>query len=299
VQVVRDGDALRLAARPAGGDAEWLVHAEAAVARTGNRGTPDVGDAPVPWVRVDSGFVRERLAAVGVPDTGFAWTVERTERADGRLRTRVRATDASTWASVLDAVMSVAPCAFPGEPELRMVVRTDDLRLVGSPPAAFEVDVRVDPERTDTADAVVTTLDGSVVAIVTGLRYPVIGRLAGAGEPDRTDQADESTDRTDRLGLLTPEQLRDTVLAEVSAEIATEMRLAVAELELRRPLVELGLDSVMTVVIRRRLQKRFGQELPTTLFWQQPTVAAIGDHITGLLLAERDTPPADVTDVAA
>lgn len=43
----------------------------------------------------------------------------------------------------------------------------------------------------------------------------------------------------------------------------------------------------MTVVVRRRLQRRFGHDLPTTLLWQQPTVAAIAGFITELLLATR------------
>nr|WP_269750544.1 acyl carrier protein [Herbidospora daliensis] len=45
------------------------------------------------------------------------------------------------------------------------------------------------------------------------------------------------------------------------------------DLSIRRPLVEQGLDSVMTIMVRRRLEKRFGRRLPTTLLWQQPTMA--------------------------
>ncbi len=39
----------------------------------------------------------------------------------------------------------------------------------------------------------------------------------------------------------------------------------------------------MTIVIRRRLEKRFGTTLPATLPWHQPTVSAISEHLAGLL----------------
>ncbi|MEV4582888.1 acyl carrier protein [Nonomuraea jabiensis] len=61
------------------------------------------------------------------------------------------------------------------------------------------------------------------------------------------------------------------------------MRLAPTDLSPYRPLVEQGLDSVLTVVVRRRLEKRFRCSLPTTLLWRQPTVAAVCDYIAGLV----------------
>ncbi|MGZ3145661.1 acyl carrier protein [Lentzea chajnantorensis] len=57
------------------------------------------------------------------------------------------------------------------------------------------------------------------------------------------------------------------------------MRLPAASLDVRRSLVEQGLDSVMTIVVRKRLEKRFGHKLPSTLLWHQPSVTAIADHL--------------------
>lgn len=72
----------------------------------------------------------------------------------------------------------------------------------------------------------------------------------------------------------------------MTGTIATEMRLPdTADLHPRRPLLEQGLDSVMTVTIRKKLEKRFGHKLQATVFWQQPTVVAIADHLTELLTA--------------
>ncbi|MEU1753391.1 type I polyketide synthase [Micromonospora matsumotoense] len=89
----------------------------------------------------------------------------------------------------------------------------------------------------------------------------------------------------------TPEQeLRELVTADVREQAAAELSLAAEDLELRRPLVELGVDSVMTVALRVRLQGRYGLELPPNILWNKPTIAALADHIVDSL---RPVEPAD------
>lgn len=93
---------------------------------------------------------------------------------------------------------------------------------------------------------------------------------------------------------LRDEELRDYLVADVSAEVAGEIKLAVDELDVRRPLIEMGLDSVMTQIIRNRLERKFRVSLPATLLWNRPTVQAIGDFLAELLApgesAEGDEP---------
>ncbi|MBQ0984624.1 type I polyketide synthase [Streptomyces sp. F63] len=90
----------------------------------------------------------------------------------------------------------------------------------------------------------------------------------------------------DPFAGLTGEELRERLTEEIAGQIAGEMRLPVASLDIRRSLVEQGLDSVMTIVIRRRLEKSFGHKLPATLLWHQPTVRAISEHVAELLSAD-------------
>ncbi|GAB7042998.1 MULTISPECIES: type I polyketide synthase [Catenuloplanes] len=286
IQVVREGGDVRLASRTTGGDAgedpPWLVHADATV----RAGDPDalaaralVDPAEYRLEPADPGLIHRRLAEVGVPSTGFGWSVDHLLAGYGVLRARVRTDETSTWASVLDAVMSIAPAAYPGMPQLRMVVWIDEVTTVGLPPATVLVEVRLDEDRPDTVDALVATEDGRVLAALPGLRYPVID------QPPAPAAGDEASDPEPVVSFadLPPDELRERVLAEVREQIAAEMRLAADDLHPRRPLAEQGLDSVMTVVIRRRLEKRLGLALPATVFWQQPTVTAIADHVTGLL----------------
>ncbi|MGS2642122.1 beta-ketoacyl synthase N-terminal-like domain-containing protein [Streptosporangium sp. LJ11] len=297
VQVVHEPPAVRLAARtPAGPDEPepaWLVHVTANVAAPGQV-KPDVLPDAGALTPIDPGFVHGRLATVGVPSTGFDWTIETLLGGDGVLRATVRtarAGEPGSWAPALDAAMSVAPCVFPGDPVLRMVVHIDEVVLTGTPPSTVIIDAAVDPAADDTVRALLADVDGRVVGHLTGLRYPVIDAPAPAEEDLRGP--------AESFAGLAPEDLRERVLPEVRAEIAAVMRLAPEDLATRRPLVEQGLDSVMTVMVRRRLEKRFGRRLPATLLWQQPTISAIADHLAGLLATPRPDAVAETVPESA
>ncbi|HEX2132684.1 MAG TPA: type I polyketide synthase [Actinophytocola sp.] len=89
------------------------------------------------------------------------------------------------------------------------------------------------------------------------------------------------------------DDLREYLVGEVAGEVAGEIKLAADELDVRRPLIEMGLDSVMTQIIRNRLERTFRVSLPATLLWNRPTVQAIGDFLAELLTPDRATEPGD------
>jgi 6-methylsalicylic acid synthase len=303
IQVVDDDGVLRLAAREAGaGDKDWLVHATAqagtAQAPTG-AAPPQRAGAPSGRVRsADPGLVRQRLAQVGVPATAFAWNVERLLVGEGVVRARVSVPPdtPATWAAVLDATMSIAPMALSGPPLLRMVDHADLIRTTGEPPDAVLIEVTAGAGA-DTVDARVSA-GSREVARLEGLRYPVVPQADATGGTDLAGEAGEAERAAQPLATRDPERLREQLLSEVAEVIATEMRLAPTALDARRPLVQQGLDSVMTVVIRRRLERRYGQILPAALFWQQPTIAGIAEHLATVLSAlhSPDVQPAAPAD---
>ena len=43
------------------------------------------------------------------------------------------------------------------------------------------------------------------------------------------------------------------------------------------------MDSLTALELRDRLEDKLGVRLPATLVWQHPTVAALADHLAGLL----------------
>ncbi|SDH33356.1 6-methylsalicylic acid synthase [Lentzea fradiae] len=121
--------------------------------------------------------------------------------------------------------------------------------------------------------------------------YPVLRTVSGE-DVERPPLLSELTDvvepttaaETDDFDGLPHEQLKAHLVEVVGAQIAGEMRLPAADLDIRRSLVEQGLDSVMTIAVRRRLEKRFGRKLPSTLLWHQPSVSAIADHLADELV---------------
>jgi 6-methylsalicylic acid synthase len=70
---------------------------------------------------------------------------------------------------------------------------------------------------------------------------------------------------------------------QVLTVVADELGCAATEVDVRLPLVELGVDSIMTIALRRQLEKQTGLTLPPTLLWEHPTAAAVTDRIVELL----------------
>ena len=76
------------------------------------------------------------------------------------------------------------------------------------------------------------------------------------------------------------------VAGQVIDAVAAELGLVADDVDPRLPLVESGVDSIMTVALRRALEKRTGLALPPTLLWEHPTAAAVTDRIVELLTVQ-------------
>lgn len=83
------------------------------------------------------------------------------------------------------------------------------------------------------------------------------------------------------------------VARQVVEAVAAELGLSEPDVNLRVPLVEAGVDSIMTVALRRALEKRTGLSLPPTLLWEHPTAAAVIDRMVEML-----TPQSEKADIS-
>ncbi|WP_219632382.1 type I polyketide synthase [Haloechinothrix aidingensis] len=127
-------------------------------------------------------------------------------------------------------------------------------------------------------------------------RLPMFRELTPPGEADGPAGGQEfSID----FPNLTDDEARDLVTTDVRDQVAAELNLDAESVELRRPLVELGVDSVMTVALRVRLQRRYGLDLPPTILWANPTVAAVSRHVFDCLRALSHEENAGEEDTAA
>jgi 6-methylsalicylic acid synthase len=76
----------------------------------------------------------------------------------------------------------------------------------------------------------------------------------------------------------------ETWVAElVVTTVAAELGLPDGGVDPRLPLAEIGVDSIMTVALRRQLERKTGLALPPTLLWEHPTAAAVTTRIVEML----------------
>lgn len=88
-----------------------------------------------------------------------------------------------------------------------------------------------------------------------------------------------------------PERVSHLVIAAVAAQLG----LPEGDVDTGLPLVEVGVDSIMTVGLLRTLEKQTGLSLPPTLLWENPTATAVSDRIMELLTSPEVADQVDVS----
>jgi phthiocerol/phenolphthiocerol synthesis type-I polyketide synthase A len=88
---------------------------------------------------------------------------------------------------------------------------------------------------------------------------------------------------------MSPDGLHAELENGLRAILANELRMPERELELDRPFVELGLDSVMAMSIRREAEQLVGTELSVTMLWNHPTITSLAEYLAKRLLPQQDS----------
>lgn len=103
---------------------------------------------------------------------------------------------------------------------------------------------------------------------------------------------------TEASKVLLADRLRDVKLEERRAFIVEHVRQQVAkvisapdpaDLNIRQGLFEMGLDSLMSVELKSRLEASVGQSLPSTLTFNYPTIADLARYLDETVLASSST----------
>ncbi|MCL5996215.1 MAG: acyl carrier protein, partial [Chloroflexi bacterium] len=77
---------------------------------------------------------------------------------------------------------------------------------------------------------------------------------------------------------------RDLIVHRISQEVAAVLRLPpIHAIDEQQGLFEMGLDSLMAVELKSRLEAAVGRSLPSTLTFNYPTVAAMTAYLLGEL----------------
>ncbi|MEK7784379.1 MAG: beta-ketoacyl reductase, partial [Chloroflexota bacterium] len=98
--------------------------------------------------------------------------------------------------------------------------------------------------------------------------------------------ADASRELLQRLNSAAPEDRSEILLKHVQEQAARVFGLDPAQpLDRRQGLTELGMDSLMAVELKNRLQSSLGRSLPTTLAFEYPTLEALTGYLATEVLA--------------
>jgi acyl transferase domain-containing protein/acyl carrier protein len=135
---------------------------------------------------------------------------------------------------------------------------------------------------------------------------PFLAQLSAATPATQTAQTlstqpeQIAADLRSELADLPPRARRERLAALVRAELASVLGLAGPQaVDTGKGFFELGLDSLMAMQLRRRLAGRLATPLPATVTFNHPSVAALAEHLLGLLALPDVGDAVDVAPVAA
>jgi acyl transferase domain-containing protein/acyl carrier protein len=122
---------------------------------------------------------------------------------------------------------------------------------------------------------------------------PLFRRLDQAGRSGAAD-APGAEDLRPALLAAEPGRPRRTLFeSHLRGRVAQVLRLSPSRVDLARPFKALGLDSLMGLELRNRLEVDLALKLPATLVWNYPTVVALAAHLAERMGVPLDTPPED------
>lgn len=106
---------------------------------------------------------------------------------------------------------------------------------------------------------------------------------AGVQEEEKQRRPSALPTLRQELATIQPEQRHARVEKLVRELVGQVLRLEEDQIDIQQPLGTLGLDSIMGLEMKRRLERYTGLILSSTIVWNYPTVAALTSHLTSKL----------------
>jgi acyl transferase domain-containing protein/acyl carrier protein/protein-L-isoaspartate O-methyltransferase len=126
-------------------------------------------------------------------------------------------------------------------------------------------------------------------------RRPFLERLAGSVErPIRPRGAREAADLIARVNAASPESRGDVLLGYVREQVGAVLRLDPTRIDVEQGLFDMGMDSLMALDVKTRLETAVNRRLPSTLTFNYPTVTALAGYLASEVLAVAPVGPPSV-----
>ena len=121
---------------------------------------------------------------------------------------------------------------------------------------------------------------------------PLLSRLTRAEELRSEPGRSTESPLRERLATAQPAQRRGMLDAHVREQLGAVLRLPPSRIDVRTPFRHLGIDSLMALELRNRLEAAVGTTLSATLVWNYPTVTALVPFLAERLGVTLDDPSA-------
>jgi len=118
----------------------------------------------------------------------------------------------------------------------------------------------------------------------------VVVPVSGTSGDDQTGTAPPANDTSSPAAAvaawatMAAADVRKQLVAKIRAILGRELRAAESELDTDRPFIELGLNSMMAMAIRRDIENLVGLQLSATMLWNHPTVDSLAAYLTARLV---------------
>jgi acyl carrier protein len=151
-----------------------------------------------------------------------------------------------------------------------------------------------------TARAFVASVDWPVLRAVyeSRRRRPLLEELGAPASAGKAPARGESTvpDLAARFAATPPARRRELVLDQVKDAVARILGHDARAIDPEQGLFEMGMDSLMSVELKGRLEKAVDRALPSTLTFNYPSAAKLADYLTTEVLepALPSAPPAPI-----
>ncbi|NMO18054.1 SDR family NAD(P)-dependent oxidoreductase [Pyxidicoccus fallax] len=129
---------------------------------------------------------------------------------------------------------------------------------------------------------------------------PLLSRLRAEQPHERRAVAGDGA-LAEKLAAAAPEARATVLLEFLRGEAARVLRIAENKFDTQAPLTSLGMDSLMGLELRNRIEGALGIKVPATLLWTYPTVLALSRHLAGEATetAPAEAPPPPKEDLTA